>query len=80
MSEYYDVGSFKKTRNDKVIFVRLGTAKRRDDGGFQCYLDAIPASVNGQYEIQIVPQREKTSSRPIGAAMADHSFNDEVPF
>lgn len=76
MSEYFDAISFKKTKNDKTIAIRLGTAKRRDDGGFNLYLDAIPAPVNGQYEIQIVPQRERTAAAPVKRA----ELEDEIPF
>ena len=60
MSDRYDVISFKKTKNDKVFAVRLGTATPRDDGGWSCWLDAIPApGASGSYEIQIVKPREK---------------------
>ncbi len=59
----YDVISFKKTKNDKVFAVRLGTATPRDDGGWSCWLDAIPApGASGCYEIQIVKPREKQTS------------------
>jgi|DEB19_MinimDraft_3_1074340.scaffolds.fasta_scaffold04394_5 hypothetical protein len=59
MSDYFDVGQFKKTKSDRVIFIRLGSAKKREDGGFNVYLDAIPASTDGQYSFSIVPPREK---------------------
>ena len=60
MSDRYDVISFKKTKNDKVFAVRLGTATARDDGGWSCWLDAMPApGASGSYEIQIVKPREK---------------------
>lgn len=62
---YWDVGSFKKTKNDKAIFIRLGSAKQRDDGGFSMWLDAMPTpGPSGQYEIQVLPQREKKSDVP----------------
>lgn len=60
MSDYFDVGSFRKKKDGGAYFVRLGTAKKRDDGGFSMWLDALPApGPSGQYEIQIVPPREK---------------------
>lgn len=65
MSDYFDVISFKKTKNDKVIAIRLGSAKARDDGGFNCWLDAMPCtSPSGQYEIQIVKPRDKNKGEP----------------
>jgi hypothetical protein len=70
MSNYWDVGSFKKTKGGKAIFVRLGTAKQREDGGFSAWLDATPApGPSGQYEIQILPQRDRRNSG-----------NEETPF
>lgn len=60
MSDRYEVISFRKTKNDKVFAVKLGSASPRDDGGFNCWLDAIPApSAGGVYEIQIVKPRDK---------------------
>lgn len=60
MSDRYDVISFRKTKNDKVFAVRLGTATPRDDGGFSCWLDAMPTpGASGVYEIQIVKPRDK---------------------
>lgn len=60
MSDRYEVVSFKKTKNDKVFAVKLGTAVKRDDGGFAAWLDALPApGPSGSYEIQIVAPRER---------------------
>ena len=65
MSERFEVISFKKTKQGKVFAVRLGSAMQRDDGGFMAWLDAIPApGESGQYEIQIVPQRDKKPAGP----------------
>jgi hypothetical protein len=78
MSDYWDVGSFKKTKGGKVMFVRLGSAKQKDGGGFSCWLDAMPTpGESGQYEIQIVPQRERTGSKP---APAKSELDDEIPW
>lgn len=63
MTDRYEVISFKKTKNDKVFAVKLGTALPRDDGGFTAWLDAIPApGPSGSYEIQIVKPREKAKA------------------
>lgn len=76
MSERFDVINFRKTKNDKVFAVRIGTASPRDDGGFNCWLDAMPApGPSGSYEIQIVKPRDKQ------AAPARDDMNDSViPF
>lgn len=77
MSDRFDVISFKKTKNAKVYAVRLGSAAKRDDGeGFSCWLDAMPTpGPSGQYEIQIVPQRDKQAP----ASKQRDDMNDEVP-
>ena len=60
--DYWDVVSFKKTKSGKTFAVKLGTAKKKDDGGFALYLDAMPAAVDGQFNINVVPPRER---RPV---------------
>lgn len=63
MTDRYEVITFRKSKNDKVYAVRLGSASPRDDGGFSIWLDATPApGPSGQYEIQIVPQRDRKPS------------------
>lgn len=62
-NDRYDVISFKKTKNDKVFAVKLGTAVKRDDGGFSAWLDAMPTpGPSGSYEIQIVAPRDRKPS------------------
>lgn len=64
MSDRYDVISFRKTKNDKVFAVKLGSAQARDDGGFNAWLDAMPApGPSGQFEIQIVKPRDKKADQ-----------------
>lgn len=76
MSDRFDVISFRKSKNDKVYAVRLGSASPRDDNGFNCWLDAMPApGPSGSFEIQIVPQREKTAARG-----KDDLNSDSIPF
>lgn len=76
MSDYFDCVQFKKTKNDKPFAVKLGSAKKREDGGFNLYLDAMPAPVNGQFELQIVPQRERMRPSPAGT----DDLNEPMPF
>lgn len=81
MSDYFDVLAFKKTKSDKTYAVKLGTAKRRDDGGFQLYLDAMPAPENGQFQMTVAPRREQGVSN---SSRAQRDFNapldDTIPF
>lgn len=58
MSDYYDCVRFIKTKNGHTFARTIGSAKKRDDGGFAVYLDALPP--DGQFSI--VPQRNKQRS------------------
>lgn len=79
MSDRFDVVSFRKSKNDKVYAIRLGSASKRDDGGFNAWLDALPApGASGSYEIQIVPQREKPAPAPNASRTGE--IDDEIPF
>ena len=60
MTERWEVGSFKKTQSGKTFFVRCGSAVPSKSGeGWQLYLDAMPAPVDGQYVLSITKPREK---------------------
>lgn len=74
-SEYFDCVMFVETKTGKKFGRQLGSAKKRDDGGFSVYLDALPP--NGQFAI--VPQRPRAEG---GAATKRPSdgMNDEIPF
>lgn len=81
MSDYWDAIAFRKTKQGKTRAVRLGSAKARDDGGWNVWLDSIPAPEDGSYSFSIVPQRNQTGR---GAAN-DHAtpanqLDDEIPF
>jgi hypothetical protein len=84
--DYWEVGQWKKTPNDKNFFVKLGTAKQKDDGGFYVDLDALPLSRpdnNGNLRCSIViqPQREKGEYRGGGNAKRGNTEEDTgVPF
>ena len=54
-SDYFDCVKFIETKNGKKFARGLGSAKKRDDGGFNVYLDALPN--DGQFTI--VPKRER---------------------
>lgn len=72
MNEYWDIVGFKKTRNDKTIGIRLGSAKKRDDGGFYLNFDALPY---GEMSVSVCPPREK---KPVGKQ--DDLDDKDLPF
>ena len=78
MSEYFDCIIFKKTKNDKTFARQIGSAKKRDDGGFNVYLDALPPDGN----FAILPQKERGEKRGASAKPAPNNggFDDEIPF
>lgn len=59
MSDRMDVLSWKQTKNGKWFAVRLGSAAQNKKGGWDLYLDAIPAPQEGQYRMSLAAQREK---------------------
>ena len=77
MADYFDVVMFKQTKTGKTFAVRLGSASARDDGGFNLYLDAIPAPQEGQYKLCVVPRRERAAAQ---AQSSGNELNDEIPF
>lgn len=67
MSDRMDVVSFKQTSTGKTFAVRLGSAVASKKGdGWNLYLDAIPAPVDGQYRLSVVPPREQRAQREPG--------------
>ena len=51
----------------KSFWTRIGVAfPTENGGGFSLYLEAVPASVDGQYKIIVVPPREE--ERDVGDA------------
>lgn len=79
---YYDAIYFKKGKEGKTFALRLGSALKSDKhDGFIAYLDAIPAPVDGQYVISIVPPREKkeTTQGASGTPPRD-DLDDTIPF
>lgn len=78
MSDRMDVVTFKEnSKTGKVFAVRLGSAVASKKGdGWNLYLDAIPAPVDGQYRLSVVPQREKQQRQP----GQDDDLSDSIPF
>ena len=59
MSDYFECVAWKETKTGKKFAVRLGSAKKRDDGGFWVNLDAMPAPSEGQFSFTIQPQKDR---------------------
>ena len=77
MSEYLDVISWKKTRNGKNFAVKLGSAKKLDNGNIAVYLDALPVPGPDGCQLTIAPQRER---KPDTGSGGNHIDDDEIPF
>lgn len=59
-SEWWEVGTWKETKSGKNFFIKLGGAKAAEDGGFTCYLDALPLpGPKGGCMLVIKPQRPR---------------------
>lgn len=72
MSDYFDCVKFIETKNGKKFARQIGSAKKRDDGGFSVYLDALPP--DGQFAI--VPQRDR-GAKP---AAPKSDLDDDIGF
>lgn len=84
MSERMDVVTFKETKNGKFFAVRLGSATQNKNGdGYNLYLDAISAPIDGQFRMSIVPQRDRGDGTPTAKTAADKKaagIDDDIPF
>lgn len=72
-TDYLDVISWKKTKGGKNFAVRIGSAKKLDNGNIAVYLDALPIPGADGCQLTIAPKREAQ-----GAAKSD--LDDEIPF
>jgi hypothetical protein len=80
MSDRMDVVTFKETKNGKFFAVRLGSATQNKNGdGYNLYLYAMPAPIDGQFRLSIVPQRERGEAPAKGGGKAPE-IDDSVPF
>jgi len=76
MSDRMDVVTFKETKTGKTFAVRLGSAVKSKKGeGWNLYLDAMPAPIEGQYRLSIVEPRQQQ-----GGKGGDDLGGDRVPF
>lgn len=80
MTDCMDVVSFKKTQSGKTFAVRLGSATPNKDGnGWNLWLDAMPAAVEGQFRLSVVPPRDNKQGGN-GGQGGGSGLDDEVPY
>jgi len=77
-----DVVAWRESQNGKPYAVRCGSAVPSKKGGWNLYLDAMPAPVDGQYRLSIVPQREQSGGgrggRDDGGAESGEARQEET--
>lgn len=62
MSEFLDALTWKKTKQGKTLAIRIGSAKKLDNGNINVYLDALPMPGPDGCQITIAPRREKPAA------------------
>lgn len=76
----YDVIYFKEGKGGKTYAVRLGSATPgKKPNTMNLWLDAIPAPVEGQYKLSVVPPRDKPQGAQTGS-QGPADMGDEIPF
>lgn len=64
----YDVIYFKEGKGGKTYAVRLGSATPgKKPNTMNLWLDAMPAPVEGQYKLSVVPPRDKPQGAQTGS-------------
>lgn len=60
--DFYDIGYFVETPSGKTRFIKIGSARPRDDGTFWLNFDSLPIPTpdkNGNMRVSAVVQRPK---------------------
>jgi hypothetical protein len=78
MSEYLDVISWKKTAQGKNFAVRVGSAKKLDNGNIAVYLDALPIPGPDGCQLTIAPKRDAGGSQ--ARTVRADELSDPIPF
>lgn len=85
MADRMDALTVREDKNGKGWFTKIGSAFPTRDGlGYSVLLDAMPASVDGQYKIILTAPKPKDDSRPSGGnsggGRKSDPDSDSIPF
>jgi hypothetical protein len=83
MEKYLDILAFREAKGGKKFAIKCGSASlNKDEDGYNCYIDAMPAPVEGQYRIALVPRKEKGEQKQgtQTASQGPADLGDDVPF
>ncbi len=81
MADYWEAGYFKKTKTGKNFFIKCGSAKQNDNGGFTVYLDSYPLAGEFGVTLNINPPRDRGDNFSRGVRTDDTGPGDDsVPF
>ena len=85
--EFWDCTQFKKTKTGKTFGVRIGSAKKREDGTIAVYLDALPMPGPDGCQFVIAPRRQQQTGGGFGSQrpaapkpQSDFEDDREIPF
>lgn len=78
MTEYLDVIAWKKTSGGKNFAVKLGSAKKLDNGNIAVYLDALPIPGADGCQLTIAPRRDNRGAQV--PAARDPGMDQDIPF
>jgi len=77
MSDFLDALIWKKTKQGKTLAIRIGSAKKLDNGNINVYLDALPMpGPDGNCQITIAPRRERAAN----TGKSEPELEDAIPF
>lgn len=84
-NERMDALTVREDKNGKAWFTKVGSAFPTRDGlGYSVLLDAMPASVDGQYKIILTVPKPKDNDRPsggnTGGGRKSDPDSDGIPF
>lgn len=72
---------YERNGETKTSFKNIGVAFETRNGGWQVLLEAMPAPVDGQFKILLMPPRDRDAA-PRGGAPVNPgaALDDEIPF
>jgi hypothetical protein len=80
MTERLDALTVRES-NGKSYFTKIGVAFPAKSGnGYSVLLDAVPASVDGQYKILLTEPKERTNDTPRQQPARQAEYDEDRPF